>query len=799
MTSARLSSIACIVTLLLLAPTPSSGSDAATEASLRLVEERLRLWLERGRSYQLEPVLEQLARVLPNHPMLLETRALLALSNGQRELAQDYLKQLQATVPNHAATLRLDELLQLNGQRQEQLAEARLLAIAGRVEEAAALFQQLFPQPPRSPELALEYWQIIARAGEGERALAGLVTLRKQFPEHIPIHLAVISARYSLDQLSSTDLQALTGYSMDSIYGNQALAQWLRMAPQLAPTKDNAMALAQLARVHPRHAEVNRLAADLSRNYAAAQRAERQQAEQLAAEQELQRQAEIAAVQQAQQQALRVDPWQLSEQARRLEAAGDAPAARQLFADLVATDPTTDAWFAYALLMERQDDYAGARELLAQVPREAWSEGMQALDQRAGERLEADAAARLAQQQQPLAPPELASEQTREAELWIGWDHGSRNSTDGISSLTTDTLLLRLTVPMEDDPDGEWFVQIDPIQASAGAADLSNSFWRDRFGTGLVCQQDCPTGLQPEANEQGVAVGIGARSSDWYADIGLSPIGFERNTVVGGLGVTGDLGQFGVGAEIERRVLTSSLLNFASINDPFSDRSWGLVTRNNLGFSASWDQGGGWGWWGNAGMNWYRGHNVANNQQWYAYSGLYSTVYDTEPLSIDVGLTALFWGFDNDQSQSTFGQGGYYSPKRYASLSIPLTFYGRFERWSYRLRASFGKSDTQLADALFFPNNPELQQLAQLLVPQTGLEPVFAGGSGGGFGRSFNANLEYRIDSHWYVGLSAALQRSEFYDPDSFMLYFRYQFGGTSAPPRKPPLPPARYVDEPWF
>lgn len=279
----------------------------------------------------------------------------------------------------------------------------------------------------------------------------------------------------------------------------------------------------------------------------------------------------------------------------------------------------------------------------------------------------------------------------------------------------------------------------------------------------------------------------------------MSPLGFERNTVVGGFGISGDLGQFGVGAEIERRVLTSSLLNFASINDPFSDRSWGLVTRNNIGIRASWDQGTGWGWWGNAGLNWYRGHNVANNRQWYAYSGLYSTFYDTEPLSIDIGLTALLWGFDNDQSQSTFGQGGYYSPKRYASLSIPLTFYGRFDRWSYRLRASFGQSDTQLAAAPFFPNNPELQQLAQVLVPQTGVEPIFAGGSGGGFGRSFNANLEYRIDSHWYVGLSAALQRSEFYDPDSFMLYFRYQFGGTSAAPRKPPLPPSRYVDEPWF
>ncbi|CAI8152353.1 MAG: Cellulose synthase operon protein C [Pseudidiomarina mangrovi] len=567
----------------------------------------------------------------------------------------------------------------------------------------------------------------------------------------------------------------------------------------MALTQQHATALQQLAQAHPRHAEITRLNRDFKRNYAAAQRAEREQAEQLAVVEQNQRQAELAAAQAAQQQALRIDPWQLSEQAQSLEVAGDAQAARQLFADLVATDPTTDAWFAYALLLERQDDYAGARELLAQVPLETWSEGMQALDQRARDWLAADAAAQLAQQQQPLAQPELVSEQTREAELWIGWDHGSRNSTDGISSLTTDTLLLRLTVPMQDDPDGEWFVQIDPIKASAGAADLDDSFWRERFGTGLICQQNCPTGIQPEANEQGVAVGIGARSSDWYADIGLSPIGFERNTVVGGLGVTGDLGQFGVGAEIERRVLTSSLLNFASINDPFSDRSWGLVTRNNLGFSASWDQGSGWGWWANAGMNWYRGHNVANNQQWYAYSGLYSTVYDTEPLSIDVGLTALSWGFDNDQSQSTYGQGGYYSPRRYVSLSIPLTFYGRFERWSYRFRASLGKSDTQLAAAAFYPNNPELQQQAQLVAPQTGVEPVFAGGNGGGFGRSFNANVEYRIDTHWYVGFSAALQRSEFYDPDSFMLYFRYQFGGSSAPPRKPPLPPSRYVDEAWF
>lgn len=733
----RASVICCLMGLaLILMPrliaaqeTVSAEPDALSLASQKLVEERLKLWVERKRDYQISPIFEQLARVAPQHPLILEARIQAALVDAQFDLAQQLAEQLRQKYPNHLATLRTKELLLLQGEQQQQLAEARLLNLAGRPAEALVLFRQVFPNPPLTLDLALEYWGIVGATGEREQALTGLLKLQQRYPEAPEVKLAIIQQRLAADQLTANDLATLTALTLDPIFGGQAFSLWQRILPYLDASPLHRQALNRLAIYFPDHAEINRYQSEL--------------------------------------------------------------------ASAAAT------WRAPAVIVEAEVDTEGETEsqslvtdtVVATVPADVAPEEAEPVTERQAD-LERDAptiAAVIVENE------DIVGVDDREAIFWLGYEQASRDSTDGISSLATQTLIARLTVPMADDPNGEWFIQVDPTVANAGAADLDDGFWRPRFGTGLICEQNCPTGIQPVAKDTGVAVGIGAQWEYWHADIGFSPLGFDRHEWVGSLGYDGDLGEFGWGAEVERRILTSALVNFAGIDDPFSERSWGPVVRNNAGLSFNWDQGTGWGWWSNLGMNWYRGHNLADNQQWYAYTGVYTTIYDTEAFAIDTGLTALSWGFANDQSQNTFGQGGYYSPKQYLSASIPLTFYGRLDRWSYRLRASFGKSWTKLAAAPFYPNNPELQALAEQRVNETGIEPVFAGGTGGGFGKSFEASLEYRMTRHWYIGFSAKLERSEFYTPDNFMFYFRYHFAGTSLPPRRPPEPPQRYVDNPWY
>ncbi|MEC7643709.1 cellulose synthase subunit BcsC-related outer membrane protein [Idiomarina sp.] len=369
--------------------------------------------------------------------------------------------------------------------------------------------------------------------------------------------------------------------------------------------------------------------------------------------------------------------------------------------------------------------------------------------------------------------------------LTVGFLRNERDSVDGNTSFASDTLLLEYRRPTET---GIWTFKVDGFVTEAGEFDLTNTFQKDRFGTGLLCQTAaCNQGLLPNLKENGASIGIAFDSDIWHADIGLSPIGFDKTELLGGLEYSGDLGEFGWSLGIERRIETTSVLTFSGQQDPFSSRHWGPVVRQGVGGSLNWDQGGLMGWWSNFGVNHYGGRNVDSNKQWYAYTGVYFRIIDTEAFAFTSGLTALSWGFDKNRGETTFGHGGYYSPAHYASLSLPIEFYGRIDRFSYILRASFGQSTSRLDDAEFYPTSNLLQQQAG--------NPIHTGNpDGGGFGRSFRAAFEYRITNHWSVGLNAQIERSEFYTPNNYQLYFRYHFNGDGNAFR-PPNPPSRYVD----
>jgi len=369
--------------------------------------------------------------------------------------------------------------------------------------------------------------------------------------------------------------------------------------------------------------------------------------------------------------------------------------------------------------------------------------------------------------------------------LTIGFLRNDRDSVAGNTSFASDTVLLEYRNPTEY---GIWTVKLDGFTTEAGEFDLSNTFQKDRFGTGLLCQTGaCNQGFLDNLTEGGASLGVAFDNDIWHVDLGVSPIGFDKKELLGGLEYSGDLGEFGWGLGIERRIETTSILTFSGQKDPFSSRRWGPVVRQGIGGSLNWDQGGLMGWWSNFGVNHYSGRNVDDNKQWYAYTGVYFRIIDTEAFAFTSGLTALSWGFDKNRGETTFGHGGYYSPAHYASLSLPLEFFGRIDRFSYILRASFGESTSRLDDAAFYPTSAELQQLAG--------NPIHIGNpDGGGFGRSFRAAFEYRISPHWSIGLNTQIERSEFYTPNNYQLYFRYHFDGDGNAFR-PPNPPSRYVD----
>lgn len=1087
--------ILCIAFLVVLSPFVHGQENSADEQSVRLLEERISLWYQRGRPDRVAGVVEQMLRVNPQSPILLEAQAALALQENNSERASEILETLQRVAPTHPATIRLQQTVGLSSEQQMALGDARILSLAGRYEEAASAAEKAFPEPPIQPDLAIEYWQIRTQSGDTEAALEGLTELQNRYPNQRRIELAVIRTRLVLGTITPQDLRRVQALGRDSVVGIESLALWSRAADSLQPEEDDLELLQEFLTEYPDSDQVrevyDRLRAEFESQetllndpdyqkqqrgllelenenpeaaeawlrealatrgndpellgglgYATMRQGRQREAirwfrlaaaaapdttvwlelEQVATfwrdvglfdeallageyatleyllrqlrgnpEAELQidtmllREARYASVsgneQRAQElyaqliaenpdstpaawalfatyrdgddpqamtdfflslsdvQALEIAPeyqrWQANqrviaadqavaegdqaleyqelEQAHNLnptdpwlvarlvaldEQAGRNQLAEERFETLLRMNASADSYFAYALFLARNDREEEALQALAEIPADEQTENtldMQGRletnqriarfnqDWRRGFELDpelfsevgasqvvtivstmADSATRsdehildkvsLRLSELDTSEPDTAAAyaegarfaeavgatdqaytwslqairlqrgsvvddrelwravatddwrvaglqsraqrmaESSEAVLYLAFDRSAKSGTPGISELNTDTLLIDLRVPFSERA-GYWFVRVDPTWADAGAADLDDNFWRNRFGTGLVCEENCPTGVQPASKDFGVALGVGVEFADWWADIGHSPVGFNRSTWVGGLGMRTTAGQFGLRWNAERRVISSTMLSFAGQNDPFSDQSWGAVTRNGLGVSASWDQGERFGWWGSLGAEYYTGDHVASNHRWYAYQGGYMRAYDSEPFAVTVGLNTLFWGFDKDLSQSTFGQGNYYSPELYQSVSLPITIFGRFSRWSYLLRGSIGYSDSTLAESEFFPTRPDLQQRALDISDETGITPIFLGGDGGGRSHSLSAVVEYQINHHWYVGVSTNLIRSDTFAPNQGLVYLRYHFGGNNLPVRRPPQPPNRYVD----
>lgn len=390
----------------------------------------------------------------------------------------------------------------------------------------------------------------------------------------------------------------------------------------------------------------------------------------------------------------------------------------------------------------------------------------------------------------------ISSAQASEHQLHIGWRHDSNSGTAGVSQWQANTLMIQIDFPNTQN-NARWHLRVDPTWVSAGAFDSDDIFWRNRLGTGLLCTApDCVvSGVQADSDDFGIAFGVAREGERFSFDVGSSPIGFELSTWVGGIEANGRVGSSGWTLGVERRIISDNLLSFAGRKDPFSELRWGAVTRNGFKGGLSWDQGGRLGWWGVAGADYYSGTNVAPNTRWYAHNGLYVRIRDAESLALTVGVTNLNWGFDKTLSRYSFGHGGYYSPAQYNSISIPLTVFGRHNRFSYSARVAGGFSRAKQHAEVFFPNNSSFQTTAEASANETNLIPVYSDTTNSGFNVSASTQLEYRLSAHWYIGVALSIQRSDTFAPNNGSLYVRYQSGGFSLPPRRPPQSPVPYVD----
>ena len=134
-----------------------------------------RLWQSRNRDDLAAEALNRLLSMSPDHPDALAQLGFLQMRANRKDEAQQTLDRLRRVRPDHPDILRLETLIRLDEGGRDRFRQARMLAHAGRPEEALVKLRELYPAGPPTGDLALEYWLIVGDTKNGwERALAGL-------------------------------------------------------------------------------------------------------------------------------------------------------------------------------------------------------------------------------------------------------------------------------------------------------------------------------------------------------------------------------------------------------------------------------------------------------------------------------------------------------------------------------------------------------------------------------------------------------------------------------------------------
>lgn len=471
--------------------------------------------------------------------------------------------------------------------------------------------------------------------------------------------------------------------------------------------------------------------------------------------------------------------------ARLLAANGEKAQARQTLATVAQAAKADDIDLRLALVNRygALGDYAQAAKILDPLvtafPNDARITLQQgALARRAGNYEVAKGyfeAAALDPEQEKSAQAALADMRARVVPyLAAALQYRGKAGDDGISTVAQWEAPVEVRWPR--DLNGRWFVQVDPVHINAGTLPASAPDISKAFGQSQVLAAD---GLSSPSRQSasGNAVAFGYQGDAWRFDLGTTPIGFPVQDVVGGVRWQGDFAWGSFTAGLSRRPLTSSLLAFAGTRDPASGEKWGGVREAGLDMRWSQDFG------KNSvaaslGVHSLNGYNVASNRNLMTRLSLSRDFVSKRNLEISSGLVLNYWRYARNLSGYTFGQGGYYSPQSYASLTLPVDYSANLGAWSWTLHAALGISRTSESEEALFPTRPDLQALAG--------NPVLTGGSGGGTSKNLHGAIEYRAPRGWYVGLEGTLDRSAYYTPNYIGLYLRLDL---DKPDERPNFP----------
>ena len=357
----------------------------------------------------------------------------------------------------------------------------------------------------------------------------------------------------------------------------------------------------------------------------------------------------------------------------------------------------------------------------------------------------------------------------------------SNDSEPGLSKLTDVQTPFEVNMPVGD---SRLALRITPVLLSAGSM---NAEAATRFGNTVV-----PPSALGSQRDEGVGISLAYELRDWglKADIGTTPIGFDRTNAVGGVSIERPLEDnpnVRYGVTLSRRAVTDSVTSFAgstvrTATAPDGVLSWGAVTANGGRVQMSYDDSD-VGVYGYGALHSIVGHNVKSNSRVELGGGVYRYMQNEPDSKVTVGLSGMLMGYANNQNFYTFGHGGYFSPQTYLSLGVPVTWAKRNEQFTFQLKGSIGLQYFQQDSADYFPTDAA----AQALINQR-----YAEQSNSGLGYGVEASGEYRFGPKLFVGGRFAMDNARDYRQLNAGMYVRYMFENMIGSPMALPVSPYR-------
>lgn len=277
-------------------------------------------------------------------------------------------------------------------------------------------------------------------------------------------------------------------------------------------------------------------------------------------------------------------------------------------------------------------------------------------------------------------------------------------------------------------------------------------------------------------------VGFAAALSDdnYKLDFGITPVGKEGTTVVGGTYFKIPLSAYSeLRFKGERRAMTDSLLSYFGYEDRMSGTYWGGVTKNGGSIEYAYDDG-----FVGASLetNAYRylGKNVLSNSSYGLKSTLYVHPFKTTMYEdMTVGLSLSYDNYSHNENHFTLGHGGYFSPQNYYIASIPFTYMKRTDDLKFTANIALGYQSYKENEEDYFPTNKQYQSDLNML-KDFGLAPYsrFPSKSESGIGGSAKLNLDYYLLDDLVVGGSLNYNTFGDYNEMYEMLYIKSVLGG---------------------